>query len=76
MGGDEFVVAALLSRAAVGPFMERWGQRLELTVPFAGTRIEVRGSVGTAVVSPYEVQDLISLADKAMYEVKLGRPTP
>jgi diguanylate cyclase len=75
MGGDEFVVAALLNRGAVAPFFARWGQRLEVTVPFAGTQIQVLGSVGTAVVSPYEVQDLISLADKAMYEVKLGHPT-
>jgi diguanylate cyclase len=70
LGGDEFVVAAALPSGAIDAFQERWGTRLEVTVDLGGTPTQVRGSVGRAVVPPYEVGDLLKLADKAMYDVK------
>ena len=70
LGGDEFVVAAALPSGAIDAFQERWGTRLEVTVDLGGTPTQVRGSVGKAVVPPYEVGDLLKLADKAMYDVK------
>jgi diguanylate cyclase len=74
VGGDEFVVAAALKQGCVDAFVERWGSQVELTVTVAGLPTQVRGSVGSAVVAPHEVHDLLSLADRAMYEVKLSRP--
>jgi diguanylate cyclase len=70
LGGDEFVVAAALPAGSVAGFHGRWGTRIELTVALAGTPTRVQGSVGKAVVPPYQVSTLLSLADKAMYEVK------
>jgi diguanylate cyclase len=73
LGGDEFVVAATLAADQVPAFLDRWGSSLEVTVEVDGAPLPVRASVGTALLDPSRVDDLLVQADHAMYAVKSAR---
>lgn len=73
LGGDEFVVAAELAPEQVAGFLARWGSGLDLVVQLPDTALPVSASVGTALVPPERVGDLLAQADQAMYDVKRAR---
>lgn len=73
LGGDEFVVAAELSPEQVPGFLARWSEGVEAVVELPDTTLRVHASVGTALVPPGRVGELIAAADSAMYDVKRAR---
>ena len=68
--GDEFLVAARVPRSAAGRLAERVRDSLAFSLPWHGTSVEVRASVGVAVSDDHDGASLVTLADAAMYDVK------
>ena len=73
LGGDEFLVAATLTADQVPGFLSRWVPALETSIEVDGQPLPIRASVGTALLTPERVDELLEKADQAMYAVKATR---
>lgn len=73
LGGDEFLLAARVPRAVAAGIVERVRSALTFTMPWQGTTVRVRASVGVALSDGHDAASLIAAADSAMYAEKLGR---
>lgn len=71
LGGDEFaVICEDVDAAAALQVAARIGKALEDPVEVDGVRVDSRASIGIALSPPYDVADLLRLADRAMYRAK------
>ncbi len=71
LGGDEFaVICEDADTASALQVADRIGKALEAPVEVDGVRFDARVSVGVALSPPYDVADLLRLADRAMYRAK------
>ncbi|WP_148615768.1 sensor domain-containing diguanylate cyclase [Nocardioides rubriscoriae] len=70
LGGDEFLVAARLPRSVAVQLIHRVQGALTFSLPWAGTSVDVRASVGAATTDECEGSALAAVADAAMYLVK------
>lgn len=73
MGGDEFLVAACLPAGRGAALESRLRETLAFTMPGDAGPIGVRLSVGRASATGGDVADLVSAADRAMYQMKRRR---
>lgn len=74
LGGDEFaVICEGVDTAGALQVAARIGKALEEPVEVDGVRFDARTSVGIASSPPYDVADLLRLADRAMYHAKTSR---
>ena len=71
LGGDELaVICEATDAASAVEVADRIRKALEAPVEVAGLRLSVDASVGVAVAPPHPVEDLLRLADRAMYLAK------
>ena len=75
-GGDEFVLLLtnLSSKSEVGPILDKLIKTVEEPIFFEGKKLEISISAGVSFCSAGESTDtdeLISKADKAMYQAKI-----
>ncbi len=79
LGGDEFLVicdvATLGAQTVVSSLAERLQRQIARPITFRGSELLVTASVGIAVGDPGQSpQDLVEVADHAMYRDKQARP--
>ncbi|MDP3712397.1 MAG: diguanylate cyclase [Mycobacteriales bacterium] len=70
MGGDEFVVGAVVPRSAAGAMEARIRATADVALRVEGGPLRVRTSVGVAVSDGPDASALLAAADAAMYAVK------
>ena len=73
LGGDEFLVAARVPREVAGQLADRVRESVSFTLPWEGTSVEVRASVGVVLSDDNDGASLVSMADAAMYDAKRSR---
>ena len=70
LGGDEFIVAARVPRDVAAQLADRVRESLTFTLPWEGTSMEVRASVGVVMSDDHDEASLVAMADAAMYDAK------
>ena len=71
LGGDEFVVVCEdIDGSGAGAVVERVQAELRRPYDVAGGPVEVGVSIGVALSPPYPLEELVHLADLAMYRAK------